>query len=367
VISRRRLLGLGAAALAGCGAPAARPSPPAAPGGGAGSSPVVTAAVDPREKRLGRLRQLTAGGQNAEAYFDWTGTRLIFQSTRPPYGCDQIFTMKTDGSDVRLVSTGKGRTTCGFFFPDGQRLIYASTHLGGEACPPPPDRASGYVWPIYPTYEIFAADADGQNLRRLTDHQGYDAEGAVSPDGRRIVFTSLRSGDLDLYAMNADGSGVKRLTDQFGYDGGAFFSWDGRSIVYRAAHPETPAERDEYTALLAQGLVRPRRLEIYVMRADGTGVRQVTRAKAASFAPFMHPNGQQIIFSSNLHDPTGRSFALYLVNLDGSGLERITWAESFASFPMFSRDGRQLVFCGTRGAAAPRDINVFIADWVASP
>jgi TolB protein len=365
VISRRRLMGLGAAAaLAGCGAPSARQAPTPAPsGGGAVSSPAVTVAVDPREKRLGSLRQLTSGGQNAEAYLDWTGTRLVFQSTRDSFGCDQIFTMKVDGSAVRLVSTGRGRTTCGYFFPDGQRLIYASTHLGGEACPPPPDRTSGYVWPIYPSYEIFAADADGKNLKRLTDNQGYDAEGAVSPDGRRIVFTSLRGGDLDLYVMNADGSGVTRLTDRFGYDGGPFFSWDGRSIVYRAAYPETPAERDEYTALLGQGLVRPRRLEIYMMRADGTGVRQVTRANAASFAPFMHPNGQQIIFSSNLHDPTGRSFALYLVNLDGSGLERITWTESFASFPMFSRDGHRLVFSGNRNAASPREINVFIADW----
>jgi len=219
---------------------------------------------------------------------------------------------------VRLVSTGRGRTTCGFFFPDGRRLIYASTHPAGDACPPPPDRSSGYVWPIYPGYEIVSADADGGNIRRLTDHDGYDAEGAVSPDGKRIVFTSLREGDLDLYLMNADGSGVTRLTDQLGYDGGAFFSWDGRSIVYRASHPETAAEREEYVALLRQGLVRPRKLEVFVMRADGTGVRQVTRAGGASFAPFMHPNGQQIIFSSNFEDPTGRAFALYLINVDGS-------------------------------------------------
>src|SRR5262245_10507302 len=320
--------------------------------------------IDPRERHLANLRQLTFGGQNAEAYFDRAGTRLVFQSTRPPFDCDQIFTMRDDGSEARLVSTGRGRTTCGFFFPDGRRLIYASTHLGGDACPPPPDRAGGYVWPIYPTYEIFAADADGKNLTRLTDHDGYDAEGAVSPDGRRIVFTSLRNGDLDLYVMDADGSGVTRLTDRPGYDGGAFFSWDGRYIVYRAAYPETTAEREEYLALLRQGLVRPRRLEIYVMRADGTGVRQVTQAGAASFAPFMHPNGEQIVFSSNRHDPTGRSFALYLVNVDGTGLERVTWAESFASFPMFSRDGRRLVFCGTRGAGTPREINVFVADWV---
>jgi len=357
-LTRRQLLALGAGGvLAGCTTRAGGGSEPASP-------PVARpVAIDARERRLANLRQLTITGQNAEAYFDWTGTRLIFQSTRAPYGCDQIFTMKTDGSDVRLVSTGHGRTTCGFFFPDGRRLIYASTHLAGDACPPPPDRSSGYVWPIFPSYEIVAADADGGNIRRLTNHEGYDAEGAIAPDGKRIVFTSLRDGDLDLYTMNADGGDVTRLTDRLGYDGGAFFSWDGRSIVYRAAYPDTAAEREEYLALLRQGLVRPRRLEVYVMRADGTGVRQITRAGGASFAPFMHPNNQQIIFSSNFEDPTGRAFALYLVNVDGSGVERVTWTESFASFPMFSRDGRQLVFCSTRNASA-REINVFISDWV---
>src|SRR4029453_663482 len=226
-ISRRGFLGLGAAGvLAGCttqsrsGSESTTPTPRALP-----------VAVDPRERRLTNLRQLTTSGSNAEAYFDWTGTRLIFQSTRPPYGCDQIFTMKTDGTDVRLVSTGRGRTTCGFFFPDGKRLIYASTHLAGDACPPPPDRSSGYVWPIYPGYEIVSANADGSNIRRLTDHDGYDAEGAVSPDGTRIVFTSLREGDLDLYVMNADGSGVTRLTDRLGFQGGRLFSVGGGLLV----------------------------------------------------------------------------------------------------------------------------------------
>ena len=321
--------------------------------------------TDARERRLANLRQLTFGGQNAEAYFDWTGTRLIFQSTRPPFGCDQIFTMRDDGSDVRLVSTGKGRTTCSFFFPDGKRFIYASTHLGGAACPPPPDRSRGYVWPIYPTYEIFSADLDGRNLTRLTDNEGYDAEGAVSPDGRRIVFTSLREADLDLYVMDADGANVRRLTDRPGYDGGPFFSWDGRYIVFRAARPETREELEGYRTLLKQSLVRPQRLELFVMKADGTGLTQVTRNGAASFAPFMHPNSQQIVFSSNLHDPTRRAFALWLVNLDGSGLERVTYADAFASFPMFSRDGARLVFCSDRNATAPRELNVFLADWVA--
>jgi TolB protein len=321
-----------------------------------------TVESDARERRLRNVRQLTFGGQNAEAYFDWTGTRLIFQSTRAPFACDQIFTMRVDGSDVRLVSTGRGRTTCGFFFPDGRRVLYASTHLAGDVCPPAPDRSAGYVWPLYAGYDIFAADSDGGNLTRLTDSEGYDAEGAVSPDGTRILFTSVRDGDLDLYVMDADGRNVRRLTEGAGYDGGAFFSWDGRFIVFRAARP-AGADLEEYRTLLRQGLVRPRRLEIFVMRPDGTGVTQVTRNGAANFAPFMHPDSRRVVFSSNLHDPTGRSFALYLINTDGSGLERVTWSDSFASFPMFSRDGTKLVFSATRHAQSPRDINIFTADW----
>jgi Tol biopolymer transport system component len=356
MITRRQLLRLGLAGAAGLVAPGRfRPA-------AAGAVPV---APDPREVRLANLRQLTFGGQNAEAYWDWSGTRLVFQSTRPPFGCDQIFTMREDGSDLRLVSTGRGRTTCAFFFPDGRRVVYASTHLGDAACPPPPDRSRGYVWPLYPSWDIFAGDLDGGPLTRLTSQEGYDAEGAVSPDGRQIVFTSLRQGDLDLYVMDAAGANVRRLTSDPGYDGGPFFSWDGRFIVFRASRPETRSEIEDYRAGLGQALVRPSRLDIYVMRADGTGLTRVTRLGAASFAPFMHPNSEDILFSSNVHDPSGRSFALYLVKADGSGLERVTHAETFASFPMFSRDGRKVVFCSNRRAAAPRDLDVFVADWAA--
>jgi Tol biopolymer transport system component len=330
---------------------------------GGATAAATPAPLDPREKRLANLRRLTSGGQNAEAYWDAAGTRLIFQSTRPPFDCDQMFTMRADGSDVRLLTGGRGRSTCGFFFPDGRRVIYASTHPAGTACPPPPDRSQGYVWPLYSSWDIFAADAAGGNLTRLTDNDTYDAECAISPDGTRIVFTSLREGDLDLYVMDADGRNVRRLTAEPGYDGGAFFSWDGRLIVFRASRPESREELDEYRTLLGRGLVRPRRLDIYLMNADGTGVRRVTRLAGANFAPFVHPSSRQIIFSSNLHDPSGRSFALYLVNVDGSGLERVTWGEGFASFPMFTRDGARLVFCSSRGAAAPRDLDVFVADW----
>jgi Tol biopolymer transport system component len=350
-LARRDVLRL---ALAGAAAAAAGP---------AGAPPARPLATDPRERHLSNLRQLTFGGQNAEAYWDRSGTRLVFQSTRPPFGCDQIFTMREDGSDVRLASTGRGRTTCGFFFPDGQRILYSSTHLAGPECPPPPDRSQGYVWPLYGAWDIFASDLANGTLRRLTANEAYDAEAAVSPDGQRIVFTSTRDGDLDLYTMNADGGDVRRLTADPGYDGGPFFSWDGRFIVFRAARPGTKDELEDYRALLARGLVRPRQLDIYVMRADGTALSRVTRLPAANFAPFMHPDGQRIVFASNVDDPSGRSFALYLVNVDGSGLERVTWGGSFSSFPMFTRDGRKLVFCSNRGAAAPRDLDVFVADW----
>ncbi len=317
---------------------------------------------DGRERHLGVLRQLTFGGQNAEAYFDWTGERLVFQSTRPPFGCDQIFTMRADGSEVRLVSTGRGRTTCAYFFPDGAQLLYASTHLASAECPPPPDRSRGYVWPLH-DYDLFACAVDGSALRRIVGHPGYDAEGAVAADGRRIVFTSLRDGDLDLYGCDADGRHVRRLTDRPGYDGGPFFSWDGRQIVWRAWHPGDPHELAEYRALLARGVVRPHRAELFVMDADGRGARQVTANGAANWAPFLHPDGERIVFASNLHDPGRFDFALYLVRRDGRGLERLTYAETFAAFPMVSRDGRRLVFCSNRGAAAPREINVFVADW----
>jgi Tol biopolymer transport system component len=331
------------------------------------AQPVPT---DPRERHLRNLRQLTFGGQNAEAYFSPDGRRLIFQSTRDGRPCDQIYTMDLEGNDVRMVSTGQGVTTCSFFFPDGRRFIYSSTHEGGPACPPRPDMSRGYAWGLHPTYHVFAADPDRGTLVRLTHEGEYNAEGALSPDGRQIVFTSLRENDLDLYLMGSDGSNVRRLTDEYGYDGGPFFSWDGRYIVYRAFHPKTQEERRDYAANLGRHVFRPSWLELFVMNADGTGKRQVTDLRAASFAPFMHVNDRQIIFASNLHDQTGRGFALHLVGVDGTGLERVTYGGSFSSFPMFSPDGRQLAFVSTRGSLretdprAPREFNVFLAEWV---
>lgn len=319
---------------------------------------------DPRERHLTNIRQLTFGGQNAEAYFSRDGQRLIFQSTPDGRRCDQIYTMKIDGSDVRMVSTGRGVTTCSFFFPDQTRFIYASTHLAGSDCPLRPDFSRGYVWALHPGYDIFSADLDGGTLVRLTDNPGYDAEGVVSPDGRRIVFTSLREGNLELYLMDAEGGNVRPLTRAKGYNGGPFFSWSGRFIAYRAYHPKTEAEIREFDQNLARNLFRPTWLELFVMDADGSHNRQVTNLGAASFAPFMHVNDRQIIFSSNLDDPARRSFDLYLVSVDGTDLERVTYTGGFNSFPMFSKDGQKLVWASSRNARVPHEFNIFVADWV---
>ena len=315
------------------------------------------------ETRLTNLRQLTFGGENAEAYFDFDGARLIFQSTREGVSCDQIFTMELNGSNLRIVSTGDGRTTCGYFYPDGESILYASTHLGGAECPPPPSFDMGYVWAIYDTYDIFRAAPDGTGLQRLTNTPGYDAEATVGPDGR-IVFTSVRDGDLEIYSMNEDGSNVRRLTHRQGPDGGPFFSPDGSKIVFRAREIPDGPEYDDYQALLEQGVWRPTELEIFVMDADGSNLQQVTNLGGASFAPFWHPDGQRIIFSSNWHNSDGRNFDLFLINLDGSGLERVTFNATFDGFPMFSPDGRQLVFASNRDVAAEGETNVFLADWI---
>jgi TolB protein len=317
----------------------------------------------PTEKHLRNVRQLTFGGENAEAYFSGDGRQLIFQSKRDGRECDQIYTMRADGSGVRMISTGDGRTTCSYFFPHKERVLYSSTHMAARACPPRPDYSHGYVWPIYSSYDIFTARPDGSDLKQLTSTNGYDAEATISTDGRRIVFTSMRDGDLDIYTMDADGRNVRRLTNELGYDGGPFFSSDGKQIVYRAFHPQKPEEIARYKQKLTENLIEPTVFEIWVMNADGTNKRQVTHLGAASFAPYFFPDGKRIIFASNVNDPKGRNFDLYMVKTDGSGLEQITFNETFDGFPMFSPDGKKLVFASNRNGKVRGDTNVFIADW----
>ncbi len=328
------------------------------------AQPVLT---DPRETHLANVRQLTFGGQNAEAYFSFDDSKLVFQSTprAAEKQCDQIYVMNVDGSNKQLLSTGNGVTTCSFFYPDGEHFLYASTHDGKTDCPPPADFSEGYTWRLEKEYDIYKADLNGNVVAKLTNEPGYDAEAVISPIGDKIVFTSVRSGDLELWTMDLDGSNLNQITNTPGYDGGAFFSPDGKKIVWRASRFDNDAEGlAEYRHLLDRGLIRPSSLDLYIMDVDGSNKQQITDFGKASFGPYFHPSGEKIIFSSNLDDPKGREFDLYLIDIDGSNLERITYTGDFDGFPMFSHDGKKLVWGSNRHNEKPRETNVFIADWI---
>ncbi|MCS6918005.1 MAG: hypothetical protein RMK52_03080 [Chitinophagales bacterium] len=329
----------------------------------------------PGERHLQHIRQLTFGGDNAEAYWSFDNTKLVFQRTdHQQYKCDQIFVGAvqpllagdTGVFRYRLVSTGKGRTTCAFFLPGDSLILYSSTHLDADTCPPVPDRSKigKYVWPVYNTFEIFIADLNGRIRRQLTNNRFYDAEATVSPRGDRIVFTSNRDGDLELYSMKLDGSDVRRLTHAFGYDGGAWFSPDGSQIVWRASRPTAIEEKNSYRRLLKEGLVAPNRMELWIANADGSKARQITRLGGANWAPVFTPDGKKILFSSNHRYERGFPFDLFLINTDGTGLEQVTFSGSFDSFPMFSFDGKYLVWCSNRHSADSRSTNIFVAEWL---
>ena len=316
------------------------------------------------EIHFNNVKMLTISGENAEAYFSFDGEKLIFQSTHDTMICDQIFTMNIDGTNEKMVSTGKGRTTCSYYYPDGKKILYASTHVFDPNCPPPPDRTKGYVWKLYESFDIFSADSDGNNVKQLTDSPGYDAEATISPKGDKIVFTSLRDGDPEIYTMNLDGTDQTRITFEKGYDGGPFFSPDGSKIVFRASRPKNEEQLADYNDLVDNGYVRPTALEIYIMDTDGKNMKQITKLGKASFAPYFHPNGKKIIFSTNYQADNPRDFNLFMVNIDGTGLERITFNPTFDGFPMFSPDGKYIVFCSNRFNKKENETNIFIAEWV---
>lgn len=329
------------------------------------ADPGVQWPAEPDETHLRNIRQITFGGNNAESYFSADGKRLIFQhkdSVAKTKGCDQEYVMNIDGSNLRRISNGKGRTTCGYFIENDQRVVYSSTFAFDSACPPVPDASLGYIWPVG-HFEIYSAKPDGSDLRQLTNNGTYNAEATASADGKRLIFTSTRDGDIDLYTMDSDGTTVKRITNRLGYDGGAVFSPDGKRITWRAAYPRTATDTAEYKRLLAQRLVKPAALELWVANADGTGAREVTHLGGANWAPSFFRDGKRIIFASNFGDPHGGNFDLYKINVDGSGIEKITTSSEFDGFPMFSPDGRKMVWASSRHSKVPGEINLFIADW----
>ena len=342
---------------AGCNQPAQNSSSsPNAPV----TSRAVTGAAG--ETHLHNIRQITFGGENAEAYFSNDGKWLTLQTTRDGHSCDQQYVMRIDGSDVRRISDGRGKTTCGWFFPGDKRLFFASTSAHDSICPVKPDPSKGYVWPL-DRYDIYAVNRDGSELKRLTHYDVYTAEGLLSPEGKKIVFTSLKDGDLEIYTMNADGTDVRRLSNTPGYDGGAWWSPDGRRIAYRANHPTNSTELKAYRDLLAQNLVRPAKVELYIMNADGSNQTQITHLGGANFGPSWTPDGRRIVFASNYKSPRSGNFDVFLVDPDGQNLEQITFDETFDGFPMFSPDGKKIVWASNRHADKTGETNVFVADW----
>ena len=339
----------------------------------AAAAPLTTCARGPApvflppengEVHLRNIRQLTFSGNNAESYFSASGRQLIFQRQEElNTKCDQEYIMNIDGTGMHRVSNGLGRTTCGYFYDHDRRIFYSSTFKFSPDCPPVPDRSHGYVWPVG-HLEMYTSKTDGSDLRALTSNGAYNAEGTLSPDGTKIIFTSTMDGDLELYTMNVDGTGLKRITHRVGYDGGAFFSPDGSMIVWRAGYPVTAADTADYLGLLNQRLVRPAKVELWVANADGSNPRQITHLGGANFAPYFHPDGRRIIFASNYETPHSGNFDLYMVNIDGSGLEKLTTSPDFDGFPMFSPDGRKLVWASNRNYKIEGETNLFIADWV---
>ncbi len=333
---------------------------------------VPTAAVDAYAQLLTNTRQLTFEGRRAgEGYFAPDGNALIFQSEREPGNpFFQIYYLDLTTGETHRVSPGIGKTTCAFFRPGTNRVLFSSTHLDPEAESRQREeiefRASGeqrrYDWDYDPHMDVFSAQRDGSGLKRLTDAPGYDAEASYSPDGEGVVFTSLRSAyppeDLpaedrkrletdpayfgEIYIMDADGGNQTRLTATPGYDGGPFFSADGERIIWRRF------DEDGMNA------------DVYTMRVDGADVRRLTDFGSMSWAPYFHPSGEYAIFASNKYGFS--NFELFLVDVAGKREPvRVTHADGFDGLPVFSPDGASLSWTSNRTGSGASQL--FLADW----
>lgn len=324
------------------------------------------------EKHLANITQLTWGGDNAEAYFSFDGSMLTFQSNNPAWGleCDQIYAFNWSDDSASLakpteISNGLGRTTCAYFMPGDSTILYASTFAGNNQCPPAPEHTSdAYVWPIYEDFDIYVSNLKGEIVDTLVSGPGYDAEATLSPNGDLVVFTSIRTGDLELFTCDINGENVHQVTNGLGYDGGAFFSPDGTKLIFRSSRPQTEEEIAKYTGLLEKGLVEPTEMELYICNVDGSELTKITDLGNANWAPYFHPSGEKVLFSTNHHSEKGYPFNIFMLDLNTQELEQITFDNVFDSFPMFSPDGKKLVFASNRNNGGTRNTNLFIADWV---
>uniref|UniRef100_A0A914Z663 Uncharacterized protein n=1 Tax=Panagrolaimus superbus TaxID=310955 RepID=A0A914Z663_9BILA len=346
------------------------------------------------EKHLQNIRQLTFTGQNAEGYFAFQSNSIVYQAAGGDYGsqCDGIYRLNynPDSEDItpQRLSTGLGSCTCSYLMPDDKRAIFASTFLEAnpakisdpklgtcneKKCQSQQAQTdpilkqlcnTSYTWDLHPSYDIFLVDEYGNFLERITDSPGYDAEGAISPDGKLMVFTSIRSGDPEIWIYNFETKKFKQITHDLGYDGGPFFSPDGKKIGFRASRPQTPAEISKYKQLLSYNLVEPNLMELYTINVDGSGIRRINKLGNSNWSPFYLNDNRRIVFSSNMGQQTFGIFNLYVINDDGTGLEQVTNSNGFEAFPMMSRDGRFLIWGSSRGAKASTDLNLFIAQWI---
>jgi len=325
--------------------------------------------IEDRKMSIENVKQLSFQGDNGEAYFNSDDSKVIFQSKRNNNNCDKLYIVDINGNNLTEFVANDGAFTCAYFSLDDRYIFFSSTmHLGSE-CPeiykdPNPRK---YIWPLR-DYEIFRYDNGA--VKQLTNYSGYNAETTTHPFEEKVIFTSLRDGDINLFEMDYNGENVKQITSEYGYDGGAFYSPNGENIVWRAWYPTSDEEISMWKNNLAKKFIESVPLDIYVAKNDGSEKQRLTSNGATNWAPSWHPDGKHIVFSSNMDDwredynAYGSNFELYMINIATKTLTRLTNNDTFDSFSVFSKNGKKIVFSSNRDAENPRNTNIFIADIV---